>query len=149
MYVMERDFDFQIRRILKLQQEEIEEKEAEIDELRNENYIMADRNMRIFKDYENWSKVMNEIQPDNEVSQQMKQAVEVLEPDIADNYTDHHPLLKELEQELEYLARENRDLYDRRRKLERFLYIEDSKRTYLNPDLPSNDTLHKDRIFYP
>jgi hypothetical protein len=52
----------------------------------------------------------------------MKMAIEKLEPDINDNFTEEHPLILELQRELSYLSRENQDLFERRKKLERFLY---------------------------
>ena len=137
MFVMEKDFDFQIRRILKIQQEEVRAKEMEIDALRNDNYIKADRNMKIYNNYVVWNETLQKKMPENEVAQQMQKAVDVLKPDIEDNYTEHHPLLKELAHELQFLARENQDLYERRKKLERRLYLEDSKRELVFGALPS------------
>lgn len=69
MYVMERDFDFQIKRIMKLQKEEIEEKEEEIDYLRNDNYIISNRNMNLFKDIKQWGSELSKNYPENEVSE--------------------------------------------------------------------------------
>ena len=62
-------------------------KEGEIDALRNDNYILANRNMRLFMDLERWAKVFQDNLPEEEVGKQMIQAVDLLRDDIADNYT--------------------------------------------------------------
>jgi hypothetical protein len=45
-----------------------------------------------------------------------------------------------LQRELNYLARENQDLFSRRKYLERFLYTQEAKQEFVFGGLPSQST---------